>query len=192
MKRILTLGLPFVLAWALTAMAQETNPNSTTLVATPSTSNSASPSTASQRANNGQQTSVEGCIVRERTDYFLQPENGAPIKLNSTEDLSQHVGHHVRVQGTEANHGAGTATSAGATGTENPSPSSNPSGSGSPATSANPGSSSSAAGNQSGANREIQVTKVQMISETCPANIQNRINQSGGQGTSNPSTPPQK
>lgn len=170
MKRLLTLALPFVLAVGLSAIAQDTNSSSNPQATSPSTSSSQA-SSSSTASNSGQQASVEGCIVRQQTDYFLQPENGSPIKLNSTEDLSKHVGHHVRVEGSENSMGSSSSNTSGGS-----------------SSASNPASTSSS----SNANQEIQVTRVQMISETCPANIQNKINQSGSQGTSNPSTPPKK
>jgi hypothetical protein len=60
---------------------------------------------------------VEGCVVHEQIDYFLIPKSGTPVRLNSgtSGDLSQHVGHRVKLQGNEtavSNAGAGMQSSA--------------------------------------------------------------------------------
>jgi len=89
-------------------------------------------------------TNLEGCVIRQQTDYFLQPDTGQPVKLNSSEDLSQRVGHRVRVQG--------TATSTSGNSASNPTNST--------------GEAHSEANSQS---QEIVVTKVETISETCPS-----------------------
>ena len=125
---------------------------------------------------------MEGCIVRHETDYFLQPETGQPVKLNSSQDLSQHVGHRVRVEGTV--NQAGSSTAASNTGA-------NTSGTyGNPGTSSATNSASSTAGSSAdqtskqgqsassssatGQTQEMLVTKVDMISETCPSGMQNQ------------------
>ena len=127
MKRLLSLLLPFILAMTLGAMAQsDTTPSSTSTdqatapnsgtTQTPSTtsndqSNSSSTMSQSGTTSSANQQNMEGCIVRQQTDYFLQPENGQMVKLNSSQDLSQHVGHHVRVQGQMENNGTASSTS---------------------------------------------------------------------------------
>jgi hypothetical protein len=114
-------------------------------------------------------------VIRRETDYYLQPVTGQPVKLNSTQDLSQHVGHHVRAEGS-INNGSSAA---------------NASGNGSNTTSANGGYGSSSAaagtagstgkvenGNSSAAAgtqyQEMNVTRVDTISESCPSGMQNQ------------------
>ena len=183
MKRLLSFALPFVVAIALAAWGQSnTTPSpSSTDQATSPTSNSstqtntqestpsqANPATSSPTAQSGteasNQSSLEGCIVRQQTDYFLQPDSGQPVKLNSSEDLSQHVGHRVRVQGTSS---AGTASSAAnAAGNA----AGNQAGNAASAAGNAAGDAAKAAESQAGANApEITVTKVEMISESCPS-----------------------
>jgi hypothetical protein len=50
---------------------------------------------------------VEGCIVQQGTEFFLQPKHGKVIRLNSSgEDLTAHVGHRVKLHGTEQRAGS--------------------------------------------------------------------------------------
>lgn len=169
MKRLLSLALPFVLASALAAWAQSDttpSPSSTNQATSPSSSSSkqsntqnstptqANPATSSTMSQSGttatSQPSLEGCVIRRQTDYFLQPDNGQPVKLNSSQDLSQHVGHRVRVEGSMNNGANSNGTSTADNG-------------------------ASQSGSQSGTQyQEIMVTKVDMISETCPSAMQNQ------------------
>jgi hypothetical protein len=114
------------------------------------------------------QSSLEGCIVKHETDYFLQPDNGQAVKLNSSQELSQHVGHHVRVEG-NVNNGLNS----NATGTEaNSSSASNGSyGSNSASTGKVENGNSSPSGTQY---QTFDVTRVDMISESCPSGMQNQ------------------
>jgi outer membrane protein assembly factor BamA len=77
-------------------------------------SSGSSMSQSSSGASSNPQT-VEGCIVREETDYYIVPEQGSAQKLSgNTADLGQHVGHHVTVKGTSTS--ASSATSGGTSG----------------------------------------------------------------------------
>jgi hypothetical protein len=191
MKRLLSFALPFILAGALTAWAQSDttpSPSSTNQATSPSSSSStqsnsqnststqANPATSSTMAQSGtsttNQSSLEGCVIKRQTDYFLQPETGEPVKLNSSQDLSQHVGHHVRVEGNVHN-----GLNSNATGTESNSSTSNSStsngsyGSNSTATGKVENGNSSPSGTQY---ETFDVTRVDMVSESCPTGMQNQ------------------
>jgi hypothetical protein len=129
------------------------------------------------------QASVEGCIVREQTDYFIVPQSGTPVRLASTSvtTIAPHTGHRVKVDGTEmaSNTGGGvsgtagtsgaaaggTAGSTGATGSAGAIGSST--GAGQSSTS---GTSASSGQLHQAATQEITVAKLTMVSESCPAN----------------------
>ncbi len=98
-------------------------------------------------ATSGQ--SMEGCIVQEETDYYLQPENGQRIKLNGSPDVKGNVGHHVRVHGNLEN-GSSSGTAANSAGSQT--------------SEASPHSGASQAGN----GQQMLVTRVDSIAETCP------------------------
>ncbi len=151
-----------VLAFALVATAQTSSPND-------QSSPGSQGSTASQGSTTGQQGStapqqpssapgtqgttmgaetktkgeakgehkVKGCIRSEGGKYSLEDAKGHTYTLNTSEDLSAHVGHEVVIHGAVSGGGASemskTETSAGA----------------------------------AGGNKEIAVTKVEMVSETC-------------------------
>jgi hypothetical protein len=179
MKRLLSFALPFVLAIAWGAWAQSDttpSPSSTNQATSPtassstqsnsqnSTSTQANPATSSTMAQSGtaatNQPSLEGCVVVHQTDYFLQPDRGQPLKLSSSEDLSQHVGHRVRVQGSVNS----AAIRSGASGTSSSAKNST-------------GNAGSAGQSQSEANtqyQEITLTKVETISESCPSALEDQ------------------
>jgi hypothetical protein len=109
-------------------------------------------------ADTGQQQTMEGCIVRRETAFYIQPASGPQTKLNagsSGQNLSSHEGQHVRVTGNQ-----------GATSGQTSSSSQTSTASG--ATSAEP---------------ELLITKIDVVADQCPAAIQNQIEQ---QKKSNP------
>lgn len=63
----------------------------------------------------GKEHKVKGCIRSEGGSYALEDAHGRTYALNSTEDLSAHVGHEVVVHGTES-AGGGSAVSGGSAG----------------------------------------------------------------------------
>ena len=75
----------------------------------------------------------KGCIRSEAGKFVLEDAHGRTYNLNTSEDLSAHVGHEVVVHGSEGSVAGASATSS-ATG---------------------------------GAGKEINVTKVDHISDTC-------------------------
>jgi hypothetical protein len=75
-----------------------------------------SSSTQGSAATKGEkQHKVKGCIRSEGGSYVLEDGHGKTFALNSTEDLSAHVGHEVVVHGTES-AGGGSAVSGGSAG----------------------------------------------------------------------------
>ena len=96
-------------------------------------------------------TNLRGCIIRQETDYFIQPVKGSRVRLNGgSEDLSQYVGKNVDVHGrwnpynnnNENNHQATTQPS------------------GAPIT--------GAASTGEGTGQLFLVTRVDKIADTCP------------------------
>jgi hypothetical protein len=190
MRRLLSFALPFILAGALGAWAQSDttpSPSSTNQATSPSSSSStqsntqsststqANPATSSTMSQSGtattNQSSLEGCVIKRETDYFLQPETGEAVKLNSSQDLSPHVGHRVRVEGNVNN-----AVNSNATGADSNS-SMNSGSSGSYGSNANAGSAKVENGSSSPSGTQYQtfdVTRVDMISESCPSGMQNQ------------------
>ena len=63
----------------------------------------------------GTEHNIEGCVVREGSDFFLIPQRGTPFKIQSSQDLSADDGHRVMVSGKDTaltatnNAGAGAA-----------------------------------------------------------------------------------
>ncbi|HXB20944.1 MAG TPA: hypothetical protein VNV88_06155 [Candidatus Solibacter sp.] len=109
--------------------------------------NNAQPSEQSSttRADSGQ--TIEGCILRKETAFYIEPRTGEMTRLNAgSQDLNAHMGHNVRLTGTMNQPGA------------------NP-----------PASDTSKPGADNAP--EFLVTRVDMVEEACPADIQKRIDQ---------------
>lgn len=225
-------ALTFLL-FVAAAMAQTTPGSSSQYPSQPGASGSQSPSSspssqqpdssasgqmgqsgnsADQGASKQKERSVEGCIAKEESDYFLVPHHGNPILLQSSgsENPSSHVGHRVKVRGNEtaaSSAGSGAGTTGGSAGAAESNPSagmSKPESSGSVSSQAgSAGASSGGSASSSGgqlhqmAKREITVDKIDMVSESCPANWNSSVpTSSGASGTSNPpngsSNPPKR
>ncbi|MFB3917009.1 MAG: hypothetical protein ACE14M_09775 [Terriglobales bacterium] len=130
----------------------------------------------------GKEKTLEGCVIREETDYFLVPKRGNPVYLSSAgaANLSEHVGHHVKVHGKSASYKASAqpagGTSGAATSQTTPSTKPEPSGTsgavaGAMSEKAGAAGTTTATGPaHSAADREITVERVDMVSESCPAN----------------------
>jgi hypothetical protein len=154
----------------------------------PSTSSGSQSSMGSE--HQGKTKTVEGCVVREESDYFLIPKHGNPVRLDGSgaNDVSAHLNHRVKIHGNESAW-SGAGSSAGTTGgtsgsmanpsTSEPSTSSSTAGSagttGSVSGSTSPGASASGTTSGTGnlhsvARNEIAVERIDMVSESCPAN----------------------
>jgi hypothetical protein len=103
-----------------------------------------------QSASAGNAQTVEGCVIRRESAYYIQPATGDKTKLNSGgQDLDSHVGHNVRVSGNMNN---------------SPSPSGSAQSSGGTVGASDTGT----------AEPELLVSRVDMISESCPPEIQKK------------------
>ena len=128
--------------------------------AAPSSSNSsqsALSSSSNTQASSGNSASaadesLEGCVVKQETDYFIQPVSGSRVHLNAkNQHLSGYVGQDVRVHGRHWDPNAQN--------NENSSQaSSQPSGA--PVTGAV----------STGKGQDFLVDRVDVVSATCPAN----------------------
>jgi len=162
MKRHLCALFSVVLLFGLAAWSQSSSPDSSGPGASAQAGSSSGPtgsmaSQAGSQAASDTEQMMEGCIIREQSDYFLEPINGQEVHLSGP-DVAQHVNHHVRVHGNEQ-----------------PSQASNSTG-----TAGSMAGSSSSAGNSA---PEFLVTRVDMVSESCPANLQHRPSASQAPGT---------
>jgi hypothetical protein len=100
-----------------------------------------------QSASAGNAQTVEGCVIRRESAFYIQPVTGDTTTLNSGgQDLDSHVGKNVRVSGNMNNPQSGNAQgSTGTTGTDTGT-----------------------------AEPELLVTRVDVIADTCPPDIQKR------------------
>ncbi|HEY2168954.1 MAG TPA: hypothetical protein VGJ30_04970 [Candidatus Angelobacter sp.] len=135
--------------------SSQTSPSSTSpsqQPAAPDTSSSTTQTTTTQttQTSSDSGSSIEGCLSGSAGNWTLTDQSGKTYQLSGdTSKLSDHVGHQVRIMGTD--------NSSSASGSSSPS-SSSPSSTGATGT-----------GSSSGAQPTFTVSKVKMISSTCPA-----------------------
>jgi hypothetical protein len=105
---------------------------------------------ASQGVHEPQETTaIEGCVVRQNTEYFTFLKSGEAVHVSpSGEHASAHLGHLVRLHGTEqpSTSTSNVGTSGGTSGT---------------------------------ATNELVVHRIDMVSGTCPNDIQEKATSSG-------------
>lgn len=184
MKKV-PLLIAMFLAFAVVAFAQTDTQGSSSTSSSPtatqgSTSQGSSSSTMGQSSSSSQSTmgsqgsmaqgsttkgekghKMKGCIRSEGGKYVLEDAHGKTFALNSTEDLSAHVGHEVIVHGTESSAANSSATSTGAS---------------------------------AGAEKEITVSKLDIVSDTCKmgGGKHSKTGTSGEKGSSTTPPPSQK
>ncbi len=155
MRKSLLVVLTMLTFCVFSAYAQSTG-SSTGAAGDQASTPGSSQSQASTGSGNGGDQTLEGCIVREQTDYYIQPSGGGtPTKLSGSTDVSSHVGHHVVVHGSPS--AASSASSSG--------------------------SATSGQSSDSGA-QTFNVTKLEMVSTDCPASAQ--PNPGSSQDSANP------
>ncbi|HXO38126.1 MAG TPA: hypothetical protein VN872_05790 [Candidatus Acidoferrum sp.] len=139
---------------------QPTSPSSTSpsqQPATPDASSTTTQTTTTQttQTSTDSANSIEGCLSGSAGSWTLTDQSGKTWQLaGDTSKLSDHVGHQVRLMGTD-NSGSASSPSGGS--------------SSGAASGANPSSGGSAtgAGSSSGSQSTFNVKKVKMISSTC-------------------------
>jgi hypothetical protein len=139
-----------------TSSQQPTSPSSTSPSSTSPSQQPTTPDTSSTTQTTTTQTtqtssgnnSIEGCLSGSAGNWTLTDQSGKTYQLSGdTSKLSDHVGHQIRVTGTD---NSSSASSSGSMGTP-PSSSSGATG----------------AGSSSGSQPTFTVNKVKMISSTC-------------------------
>lgn len=142
----------------------------------------------SQGTNSAQQQSLEGCVTRRATEWFITPANGTPVRLRSNQDLSTAENHNARITGQYENgssamnntQGQNTATSNSgmASNSNNAQQNSSPNSSGETTSQSGQNSGTMNRSSQNGQNngQDFIVTRVDSVSSTCPANTQGGTN----------------
>ena len=131
---------------------QSTSPSSTSpsqQPATPDTSSTTTQTTTTQttQTSSNSSTSIEGCLSGSAGNFTLTDQSGKTWQLaGDTSKLSDHVGHQIRLMGTD--------NSSSASGSSSPS-------------SSIPSSSAGATGAGTSSGATFTVNKVKMISSTC-------------------------
>lgn len=108
MRKLLWCGVVFVAcsAWVFAQTGGSTGSGGTgggggTAQSNTEPSGSSAAATAPTDTTGGNQTSVEGCLSGSDGNYTITDSQGATYQLKGKDsDLSKHVGHKVRVQGT--------------------------------------------------------------------------------------------
>jgi len=154
-----------------TTQTSTTNQNSTSTTGAMNSgqsstlSNSQSASTPPNMAANQGSDIVEGCLIREQANYFIQPISGGARTQVSGTDLDSHVGQNVRLHGSGSSQS--TAGQNGSLNSQNTSSGMN----------SNPQGVGSTSGNPPMNNGTFMVTKVDTISATCSPNSTNNTPQ---------------
>lgn len=136
-----------------TSSQQSTSPSATSpsqQPATPDTSSTTTQTTTTQttQTSSDSSTSIEGCLSGSAGNWTLTDQSGKTWQLaGDTSKLSDHVGHQVRLMGSDNSSSA--------------------SGSSSPSSSSPSSSTGAGAGSSSGTQSTFTVNKVKMISSTC-------------------------
>jgi hypothetical protein len=139
-----------------TSSQQSTSPSSASPSQQPDTSSTTTQTTTTQttQTSNNSSTSIEGCLSGSAGNWTLTDQSGKTWQLaGDTSKLSDHVGHQVRLMGTDNSSSASGSSS----------PSSSSSSTSSPSSSAG----TTGAGSSSGTQSTFTVNKVKMISSTC-------------------------
>ncbi len=125
---------------------QPTSPSSTSPSQQPAAPDASSTTTQTTQTSSDSGNSIEGCLNGSAGNWTLTDQSGKTYQLSGdTSKLSDHVGHQVRIMGTDNSSSA----SSGSTGSS-------------------PSSSATGAGSSSGSQPTFTVQKVKMISSSCP------------------------
>src|SRR5215470_1542025 len=146
-----------------TTSPSSTSPSQST---TPDTSSTTTQTTTTQttQTSTDSSSSIEGCLNGSAGNYTLTDTSGKSWQLaGDTSKLSDHVGHQVRISGSEA---SGSASSSGP-GASSANPSGSTSGNASGSVSGNAGAGSTGAGASASSQGTFTVSKVKMISSSC-------------------------
>src|SRR5205823_4851259 len=93
-------------------------PSDQTSGSTPAGGNVGQDQTSSQSSTDKTASSgktIKGCIVQQGGNYMLQEKGGKMANISSTQDLSAHVGHSVKLHGDWSNSSASTSGVSGST-----------------------------------------------------------------------------
>ena len=161
MKRLL-LMLGTCLAFTAMSMAQtsqQTSPNPTypSGTSSPTMQQDSQQGSMANSENKGEKK-IKGCIRSENGKYVLESKHHKMIALTGSEDFAPHVGHTVTVHGNFLN-GSNSASSGSMSGNTGTATGTSPTGTAP--------TSSAGASSAGGEGSEFQVTKMDMVSESC-------------------------
>jgi hypothetical protein len=168
MNRLL-LMLATCLAFTAASMAQGTqqkspNPTYPSAGSSPSMQQDSQPGSMANSENKGEKK-IKGCIRSENGKYVLESKHHKMISLTGSEDFAPHVGHTVTVHGSFLNASKSTGAMTENTGTGTSS-------TGAPSAGASSG----------GGGSDFQVTKMDMVSDSCT--LENQKGMKGDTGSS--------
>jgi len=101
MRKDFLFVIAIFVAVAVASYAQSSsNPSQSSSSGSSMQSGSSATSHSRKHRSTDQANNLEGCVVRQETDYFIQPVRGARVHLNGgNQDLSKYVGQEVRISG---------------------------------------------------------------------------------------------
>lgn len=161
MRKYTFLVLAVALLFAVGMMAQTSSGSSGSSSQYPSSSDQSGSSSQMGSSGSAGGKTISGCVVRRATEFYIYPASGQPEHVASSgQDVSAHLGHQVKVHGTEQ-------------------PSTSASTSGTSGSAAGTGAGAAAGSSADTAGQDLIVDRVDMISTNCPASITGNAQASG-------------
>jgi hypothetical protein len=173
---ILLLSSAWVVAQDNSQAGSSSSPSSTNQAGTSGSSQTSSDQAgtynSSQTSSNASQTTIEGCLSGSGGNYTLTDNSGKTYQLQGdTSKLSEHVGHEVRIKGTETGASASSNTPSGVSASASTSGSgNNPSSS----SASNPSSSASSPAGSASAAIQFNVKSVKHVATSCKSSSMNK------------------
>lgn len=174
---------------------------------------SGSSASGSSGVTGGETTSsaktIEGCVVQQGTDYFIQPTKGKKTMVRlvpeNGQDLSAHVGHTVKVHGNsqiaandpnapvagKKTNITGRDMASAAQGTNVPNSLTTPDQNPPKANDALAGSGALPQGSEVRGGRDFMVTRIDMVSETCDVKAGKHHDKKMDNSATSPNNPPE-
>jgi hypothetical protein len=178
MKKVLmSMTMLFALGCFAQTSSQSSSGSTTPSQSTPSSSNpdTMSPSSGAAQGGYGSQTpssqtagsqapseskgkakTIQGCMAGSGGNFTLQEKGGKSVNLESSQDLTAHVGHEVKVHGHWASAGATAGAAAESAGTAAPG-----------TAASDTGAAAGKAGKAAAGAKTFMVDSVDMVSEQC-------------------------
>jgi hypothetical protein len=123
-------------------------------------------------SSNSAETTIDGCVVKEENDYFIQPVSGDRERLVGGQDLSSQVGKEVKAHGNEQTSTASASDRTSTSGSASTESQNNAAGSIAGNAGSSNASGTAATGTSNWTGKDFMVTRIEKVSDSCPASTQ--------------------